>query len=525
MDSETARGSEKEGCARMRKVFLWLAVALAMVICMPALAETYIIDDLFASIEIPGEYIVLTPKNLSNYAQWLDARGGSLEETSADFERRGVQLQAWSENFDLCFELRATQSQKTELIFDVNEQSEAVRRDYRTSHYPNNEYEGYDFSSSEWKNTGLNGRFLILKYVKRDNSEVLHRGFMRRTIRNGYQIDFDMQVHGRGATDKDNGKLNKIWETFDFIEILPMPPKAAAKIAITKEPPEETNQKSFTIEGTAEPGVKFTAVVMRLNDPEPVVIETTANKNSVVEMPITLPKDGVFVVTLTAEYQDDEVMEMVYPVTYQSTLLAVNFTTKPGEVSTQDSVKFAGTGEPGASIQVFVNNEVVMTKKVTSEGKFSITVDAAEEGPYDVSLVFSKKKLADRRFTFHFTRKWTDEDMMAYLKKQSISPTYAQLKKEMAKYEGRIMAFKSYILDVSPSGDEYIIRMALNKSEGKYKNIILVTTRQEPTFEVGDRVMMYGTCEGMSLSTGTVGDDVEEESYPCFELLLFASLE
>lgn len=509
----------------MRKVVLWMIMLLTLLVCMPAMAEIYIIDDLYASIEIPEEYVVLTPKNLSNYAQWLEARGGSMEETSTDFAKRGVQLQAWSENFDLCFELRATQNQTTGLIFDVNEQSEAVRRDYRTSHYPNNEYEGYDFSSSEWKNTGVNGRFLILKYVRRDSSEILYRGFMRRTIRNGYQIDFDMQVYGRGATDKDNAKLNKIWETFDFIEIKPMPPKAAAKIAITEEPPTETNKKSFTIAGTADTGVKFTAVVMRINDPEPVVLEATANKNGKFELPVTLPKDGVYVITLTAEYQGEEVLEMVYPVTYQSTLLAVNFTTEPGNVSTSDSVKFAGKGEPGASIQVFVNNEAVMTKKITNEGKFSFTINAQEEGSYDVALVFSKKGLADRRFTFSFTRKWTDEDMMAYLKKQSISPTYAQLVGSMEKYEGRIMAYKCYILDISPSGNEYIVRMALNRKDGQYKNLLLATTSQEPTFEVGERVMMYGTCEGMSLSTGTSEDDAKEESYPCFALLLFAALE
>ena len=272
-------------------------------------------------------------------------------------------------------------------------------------------------------------------------------------------------------------------------------------------------------------GVKFTAVVMRLNDPEPVLVEATANKNGKFSLPVTLPKDGVYLITLIAEYQDQEVLELVYPVTYQSTLLAVNFTTEPGEVSTQDSVKFAGTGEPGASIQVFVNSEAVMTKKVTSEGKFAITVETDEEGAYEVALVFSKKGLADRRFTFGFTRKWTDADMLAYLKKQSISPTYSQLVSGMQKYEGRIMSFKSYILDISPSGDEYIVRMALNRKNGKYSNIILVTTGQEPTFAVGERVMMYGTCEGMSLSTGTVDDDVEEASYPCFALLLFASLE
>ncbi len=510
----------------MRKAFWWLAMLVtAWLVCSPAMAEIYIIDDLYARIDIPDEYIVLTEQNLPNYAQWLEARGSGMEETLQDFERRGVQMQAWSEDFDLCFELRATQSQQTEMIFDVNEQSEAVRRDYRTSHYPNNEYEGYDFSSSEWKNTGDNGRFLVLKYIKRDSSEVLHRGFMRRTIRNGYQIDFDMQVHGRSATDKDNAKLNKIWDTFDFIEVLPLPPKAAARIAITDEPPEETNKKSFSIEGTAEPGVRFTGVVMRLNDPEPVVLEAVASKNGKFEMPITLTKDGVYVITLTAEYQDEEVMELVYPVTYQSSLLAVDFTTKPGEVATSDSIKFAGKGEPGASIQVFVNSEAVMTKKVTAEGKFSLTIETEAEGPYEVALVFTKKNLADRRFTFHFTRKWTDADMMDYLKKQSISPTYAQLTKGMEKYEGRIMAFKAYILDVSPSGDEYIVRMALNRKNGNYRNIILVTTGQEPTFEVGERVMMYGTCEGMSLSTGTVDDDVEEESYPCFALLLFGSLE
>ena len=509
----------------MRKWLLWLTLLFALLACTPAVAEIYIIDDLYASIEIPDSYVVLTEKNLSNYGQWLAARGSSLEATLADFQNRGVELQAWSEDYDLCFELRASKSQRTEMIFDVNEQSEAVRREYRTSHYPGNEYKGYDFSSSEWKNTGENGRFLILKYVMRDNSEILYRGFMRRTIRNGYEIDFDMQVHGRSATDKDNSKLNKIWETFDFIEVLPMPPKAAAKIAITDEPPEETNQKAFAIEGTAEPGVRFTGVVMRLNDPDPVVVEATSNKSGVFSMPITLPKDGVYVITLTAEYQDAEVMELVYPVTYQSKLLAVNFTSEPGEVSTSDDVKLAGKAEPGASIQVFVNNEAVMTKKVTSEGKFSITVDAQEEGPYEVALVFSKKGLADRRFTFNFTRKWTDEDMMAYLKKQSISPTYAQLVQGMEKYEGRIMAFRSYILDISESGDEYIVRMALNRQDGKYKNIILVTTGQLPTFEVGDRVMMYGTCEGMSLSTGTTEDEADEKSYPCFALLLFASLE
>ena len=509
----------------MRKILFVLTLILAVCFCAAATAETYIIDEIKASLDIPSEYVVLTESNLSNYDQWLRARGSSMEETLADFRARGVKLQAWADENTRCFEVRAIKNQRIDMIYDVNEQSEAVRRDYRTSHYPNNEYEGYDFASSEWKNTGENGRFLILKYVMRDSSEILYRGLMRRTIRNGYQIDLDMQVYGRKTTDTDNSKLNKIWNTFKFIDIDPLPPKAAAKISFTSEPPEETNQKSFTIAGSAEAGVKFTAVLMRLNDPAPVVVEAVANKNKTFSLPINLPKDGVYVITLTAEYHENEVLELIYPVTYQSTLLAVNFTSEPGNVATQEQVKFAGTAEPGASMQVLVNGEAFVDKKVTAEGKFSVTVEAPEEGPYEVALIFSKKGLADRRFSYSFTRKWTDGDMMAYLQKQSISPTYTQLLSGMANYEGRIMAFKSYILDISPSGDEYIIRMAMNRKNGQYYNIFLVTTDDEPSFGVGERVMMYGTCEGMSLSTGTVEDDVEEESYPCFALLLFATLE
>ena len=185
----------------MRKSFVWIVLLLTVLICAPAAAEIYVFDDLYASMEVPDSYIVLTDKNLPNYAAWLEARGSSLEDTQADFYNRGVLLQAWNEEMDTCFELRAHQDDESMMMFDVNEQTSEVRGTYRTSHYPRNEYPGYDFSSSEWKNTD-EGRFLCLQYVYRDHSEILHRGFMRRTIRNGYQIDFDMQVHGRSATDK-----------------------------------------------------------------------------------------------------------------------------------------------------------------------------------------------------------------------------------------------------------------------------------------------------------------------------------
>ena len=63
----------------MKKLLLWLAVLCTLLLCTPAMAEVFILDEIFASIELPQEYVVLTERNMANYEQWLGARGTSLE--------------------------------------------------------------------------------------------------------------------------------------------------------------------------------------------------------------------------------------------------------------------------------------------------------------------------------------------------------------------------------------------------------------------------------------------------------------
>lgn len=52
----------------------------------------------------------------------------------------------------------------------------------------------------------------------------------------------------------------------------------------------------------------------------------------------------MFLITITGEYQGEEVVELAYPVTYQRTLLTVNFTTKPGDTVSQDEVGICRNG-------------------------------------------------------------------------------------------------------------------------------------------------------------------------------------
>lgn len=512
----------------MRKWILAAVTVLLLLFAFGANAEVYILDSIYSTIEIPDTYsVVLKPDNLDVYATWLESRGQEVEKLRSDFAKRGVLLQCWAEDGATCLEVTAVQNTRSIGVFDVNRQSEEMRASYRLSHYPRNEYlsEGYDFSSSSW--TKLEGdRFLALKYIRRDGGEVINRGYMRRTIYNGYEITIDLQVYGRSANDKDNKALNKVWKTLAFVETLPLPAVASAKINLTSTPPEETNEKTFHIKGTAAPGVEFAAVVMGMSYDGSILYEETVDKTGKFDIPIELPKEGVFLITFFAEMDGQEVLELAYPVTYQRTLLMVNMDTPvPTELSA-DELVISGDSVPGSEIQIFVDGEAQAGKKVTGEGRFKLTLDIDEEGTHELVLVFSKKGLADRRLIYTINRKWTDTDMLNYLQKHSVKPTYANMLKRSADYEGSIIGTKAYLVDVAQSGDEWLIRMALTKDKGQYKNIVLVVSGEEPTFAIGERVMLYGTYTGLSISvSGDENEAAAEENLPCLELLLFASLE
>lgn len=506
----------------------FVTLALLLLLAVSASADSYVLDDIYASVEIPDSYIVLTPDNASSYAEWLIGRGTTSEIATNDMLSRGVLLQCWSkDDEDVCFELTATQSDYTQNVFDVNEQDTSMRATYRLSHYPNNDYAdaGYDFSSSTWKKTD-NGRFLILRYVFQENGQTAYRGLMRRTIRNGYEISFDMRVYNRSVTNKDNANLNTIWESFNFIEVLPLPPAASAKINVTSAPPEETNESDFDFAGTAAEGVTLTTVVMGLNYPTPMVSTEVVGSSGKFSMPIELPKEGSFMVTVTAVYQDEEVMSLYYPVTYQRTLLTVSITTDVPTSVTSDELEIKGTATPKSLLQVFVNEEVVYNKKVASTGKFTVTLDVGEEGTYDVVMVFSKPGLADRRFTYSIAREWSEADTLAYLKGEAIKPSYNTLINKIEGYDSRIMGYQCYLVDVVQSGDDWILKMALTKKTSGYSNIILVVTNNEPEYAVDTKLMMYGRCVGMSLPANEAGiSDEDTASYPTFELLLLTTLE
>ena len=134
----------------MRKWYLGALFTLALLlVCMPAMAQTFVYDSIFASAEVPETYIILTPDNLASYSEWLAARNTTSEDLTNDMLARGVLMQCWTSEGDACVELTATQTEQTQNLFDINEQNSSIRAQYRLSHYPENQFEeqGYEFSS------------------------------------------------------------------------------------------------------------------------------------------------------------------------------------------------------------------------------------------------------------------------------------------------------------------------------------------------------------------------------------------
>ena len=216
-------------------------------------------------------------------------------------------------------------------------------------------------------------------------------------------------------------------------------------------------------------------------------------------------------------------VELAYPVTYSRTLLPVVLKNDVPDSIETDTLTIAGTSQPGASVQLFLNSEAIGTKKVTSEGKFSIDFTLKQEGVYEIGLVFSKKNLSDRRLVYTVTRKWSDADTLKQLKKEAVKPGYATLIQKISGYEGKTMGYNAYFLSAEESGGYWVARMALTKKSGNYSDIILVTCKEEPSYQEGQRITMYGTCTGMSLGSAD-GDGESAESYPCFDLLMFAEI-
>lgn len=516
----------------MRKYVLFLIMAICLLFSVPALAQTETFDVIAASCEIPDSYILLTPDNLPAHPEWVANRGETVEALQADWAARGVLLQAWTQESDVCIEISAVQDEDAQALFDIDQQTAKTRSTYRSGYLKKGKYvtDGYTWQFAEWKKTSNAGRFLMLKYKRTSNGET-YRGYARRTIRNGYTITIDYQVHGRSLKNADSKALSGLMTSWSFSTVKSLPAEAATKAVFTSEPPMETSTGKFSVEGTCDPGMHLIGVVMRMASPDPIRYEATASKTGKFSIDVELPSEGVWLMTLTIENGETVTEEIAFQTTtYKKSLLTINFdadvpvrlyengiTSEAAQKLTGDTLVISGKTLKNTTVQCLVNDQHY-SKKTNGTGVFSFKIPTAEQGDYDITLVFEKRNYSTRRFTAIASRELTEEDVRRRAKEEAVKPAYSTLTKKLAGYTGRTMGYDLYITNIEQAGDEWVIFAAMRSTKTGYKDVVVVTTKEEPNLSLDSKHKMYGTCVG---SYQVLSEENGDKSYPCFELLFW----
>lgn len=496
----------------MRKFLLVLACAalLSALFISGALAQTYTFGDVRASVDIPTDYeMILTPYNLSTHTEWIAEQGLDYDALSNSFEAEGILLEAFDRDNNRTLVITALKDVDAQTYFDLNNQDEDMRKEFRVGHTNGSTYSilGYSYSSAKWANYGKNAmRFLQTKYELRQEGQLVCSGYQRRTIRNGYTITLDMQVRGRSAKDADNAALEKVMKTFAFTEILPMP-ALPIKLAVSSAPPAETNEDTFVIKGTTARKAAVTAAVFSLGSTGGETFTDTANGSGAFSIKVKLPSQGVYSVTLTAEQEGAITAQRLYSVTFQKGILPVDLTVTPGD-TLNDQTVFSGTTVDGAKVQLSISGPLTYSRTVNGN-KFTFKVDTSAEGTYNFVLSVNKKGLQERVFTFTGVRSYTDAEREEKVRSAARKIAYGNIAKN--ENQGKAVVQTGYITGVNQSINEWVVTLALTKSGDHYKDIIYLICAQEPAYAEGAKVKIYGRCAG---AYSVLNEDGNVKNYP-----------
>ncbi len=504
----------------MRKLFFFLLLLVSLTLCTAAQADVFTFNDFSATCEIPsGKYTVITQETLDANAEFLALQGLTVDAAQADWEARGVVLQAWTGSGDVCIELSAAQDQFAQAYYDVNQVSEAERKTYRLGHSSDKDgyyrAQGYDYTSAVWKNTAKTGRFLQLEYTRTVNGKT-YRGYARKTVRNGYSIHLDYQVHGRSVKTADKNALEDIMDTWAFLEVFPRPATSVSSLVFSSKPPQETSTGKFTLEGTGAPGLQIIGVVMRMSVAEPTQFTTTIGKNGKFDLDVRLPAEGYWMMTYTVVNGDTVVEEGAFePITYQKTLLAVSLNGKLPTVLTGNELVISGITMPKTKVQCIVDGRYQKQITANSAGEFSFTIDTSGEGAYIITLTFQKKGYATRRFRSEASRTYTEDDLRQKVRDEAVKPSYSNLTKKIEGYTGRYMVYTLEIERVEKTSTGYLTFAGMSKNKsGVYKDRVVIRSSEEPPYTDGAKVRLYLKC----LGTYDVVSDEGTNSYPYFDL-------
>ena len=542
----------------MRKVLFVVVLVLLTALCAAALADvTCPLSPAPAQVTVKDRNkTILTSDNIDKNTDLLKQLVRGKSDVLADFEARGVILQAWTpiKQKYSCLEITVTQDEDSALYYDLMNHPDKKQewRDYEDSFKNNDAWtaQGYTFQSFDTKRA-QNNYYVLIKY-KRTTAAGEYRGYLAKTIYKGYTITVDMQVYNRLPVEQDATDLYNVIKT-----IVDAPAAGtegtpadgtgtdgagtdgdgrqegtggsdigSAPLTVSVEPPLETNTNTFTVEGVTTPGAEVIGVLTRISSNEPIRFTTTAHaRNGSFKIKVTLPEDQETVWLMTLNVFVDSKLVAVRnfnTTTYKKTLIPVTYDSEVPESVTGDELAISGTTIKGIQIQCIVNHpdSTWGPKTITTNGtgRFSFKIPTKYEGEYTVTLVLTRKGMETKRHVYTVTRNMTVEAKQAKIRKEAATIGYAALTSRIDQYIGKTLAFRNYyVVKIEQVGEEWMITAANSQVGDHYSQLMIFMTDEEPSFAVEERHTFYGTCTGPY----TIQSEETTEYIPSFDLLFW----
>ena len=222
----------------LRKLLFLIVFALILVYCASALADTdYSLSPCPAQLTLKNKRTVITSSDLEKHPELLTAMGMTKDEALADWQARGVVLQAWSElkTRYSCIEVTVAQDDEAKQYVNlVHLEDKSTWSAYEASCKKSETLAslGYTFqtlgSSAKSLQKPNGNHFLLLKYKRSHNGQE-YRGYMARTVYQGYSICVDLKCFNQTPPESVTNEITNIMKTFATSESVAAAAAAAAE--------------------------------------------------------------------------------------------------------------------------------------------------------------------------------------------------------------------------------------------------------------------------------------------------------
>lgn len=478
----------------MKRLIFLLALLLCVLGLMPcAYAQQITMESVYAGMEFPDTWLVVSPQLLPVYEPYLLAHGLDTQEMAERYAREGIIAEAWDADFAQSMRVLVTTDTRSETIFDMDRATTAERSSLLRYYETRSNFTAtpYRYQQAEWQTHSQYGRFLFLRYNTLNASgDIAERGVRYLTIKNGQNYIIDWTIPDRRFTNRDLNIFRQTLESFTFTTVLDAPPRPAV---LSAQIPAEVSDARVELTGTATAQAGLIVTLSAGEGEGDVVSVGSANDNGAFSIFFDLPGEGTYHVTLTASrtgYADTSIRQTL---TYQASLLPVSIDAWPDDPWTQDTFTLSGETLPGSQLQL-LSDKGLVTKRPNASGRFSFELNTPDAGEHQYTLVVTNGRYTQRRFPFTVNRAYTDEQVLDAIKRTAVSISYRNLQQSPGEYAGQVMRLSGYVSEITQGEGICFIRLMLSRgTQDVWTTPVLIACEQAPDGLVqGERAVVYG---------------------------------